>query len=78
MPTQEEMDAEWSVLQAGDNDVDLQKDKIAAELADSKKAFTAILELLWDNSAELQAVFPNPNGKTKFKQAAVGAYRAKL
>ena len=50
----------------------------AIELADPKKAFAAVLEILWDNSAELQAAFPNPDGKAKLKQAAVTAYGAKL
>lgn len=53
-------------------------DEEANELANPKKAFAAILELLWDNIAELQAAFPNPNGKSKLKQAAIGLYRDKL
>lgn len=78
MPSQADMDAEAMVLQAQDDDVDFQNTKIANELADPKKAFAAILELLWSNSAELQTVFPNPKGQDKFKQAAIDAYKAKL
>lgn len=78
MPTQAEMDAEAVVLQAQDDDVDYQNTLTANELADPKKAFAALMELLWDNSAELQAAFPNPNGQSKFKQAAVAGYKAKL
>ena len=59
-------------------DLDAEKETAATELADPKKAFAAVLELLWDNSAELQAAFPNPNGQNKFKQAAIAVYKAKL
>ncbi len=58
--------------------LDAEKDTQALALAKPKKAFTAIIEQLWDNSAELQAAFPNPNGKTKMKQDAIARYRAKL
>jgi hypothetical protein len=53
-------------------------DKKAPLLDDPQKAFAALMELLWDNSAELQSAFPNPDGKAKFKQAGVAAYRDKL
>ena len=52
---------------------------IKAQLMDEpQKAFAALMELLWDNSAELQTAFPNPGGKAKFKQTGIAAYRAKL
>lgn len=56
-------------------EIEAQKDANALELNESKKAFAAILEILWDNSAELRAAFPT---KEALKQAAVAAYRAKL
>jgi len=59
-------------------DLDAGKDIAANELAEPKKAFAALMDILWDNSVELQAAFSDPNGKGKFKQAAVTAYRAKL
>lgn len=78
MPIGAEMDAEALALQAQDDDIDYQNTLKANELTDPKKAFAALMELFWDNSAELQAAFPNPNGRNKLKQAAIAVYKAKL
>lgn len=45
------------------------------ELADAKKAFAAVIEMLWDNSAELQVAYATP---ADMKQDAIARYKAKL
>lgn len=55
--------------------LDAEKDAVAPDLLEPKKAFASVLEILWDNSAELRSAFPT---KAALKQAAVAAYRAKL
>jgi hypothetical protein len=59
-------------------ELDDEKLAIATKLDEPKKAFAAIIEQQWDNSAELQAAFPNPNGYAKMKQDAIARYKAKL
>jgi hypothetical protein len=80
--TEEEAEiiAEWEANSAPPTqaEIDAQKDARAPLLNEPQKAFAALMEILWDNSAELRTVFPDPDGKAKFKQAGVAAYRAKL
>ena len=50
----------------------------AQKLANARKAFAAVLELLWDSLPVLQTAFSNPNGKQKLKAEAKNRYKAKL